>query len=146
MQYSAVTTALQGKFSLEYCVAAALIDGRVDHDTFSPERFARGDIQGLMTRVHRHRSPEARLHSQRTADGIDVDVLAIEFRGQPVRKIKLGPRRVLDGDEVEKKFLANAARGRVNAPARQLVETVRDLPNAGSVASLMTMAAAPDEE
>jgi 2-methylcitrate dehydratase PrpD len=146
LQYSTVATPMQGKFSLEYCVAAAILDGRVDHDTFTPERFGRGDIQDLMTRVHRHRSPEAGLHSPRTADGIDVDVLAIELKSGPVHEIKLGPRRVLDGDEVEGKFLSNAARGPVIAPPERLVETVRELAGMASIATLMAMVAAPDEQ
>ncbi|MCO5084385.1 MAG: MmgE/PrpD family protein [Rhizobiaceae bacterium] len=40
-------TPLQGKFCLEYCVAAALVEGRVDLSTFSPEKITDQAIQAV---------------------------------------------------------------------------------------------------
>ena len=37
VRYQAPTKGFQGKFSLDYCVAAAVLDGRVDLDSFSDE-------------------------------------------------------------------------------------------------------------
>lgn len=52
---SAVTTrpatGLAGKFSITYTVAAALLDGRVDIDTFTDERHAAEDLQNLIPRI-----------------------------------------------------------------------------------------------
>ncbi|WP_162606508.1 MmgE/PrpD family protein [Jiangella asiatica] len=146
LQYRDVATPTQGKFSLEYTLAAALIDGRVDHDTYSIERFGRGDIQALMARIHRHRSPEAELQSARTAEGMDVDVLTIELRDGRVHTMKLGPRRVLDGAEVADKFAANAARGRIRATAPEVVQAIRTLEQAASIAPLMAMVSSPSTE
>jgi 2-methylcitrate dehydratase PrpD len=41
-----------GKFSHRYAVAAALLDGRVDIDSFSDESFARPEMQDMLGRVH----------------------------------------------------------------------------------------------
>lgn len=39
------------KFSLPFVLAAALVDGRVDHRTFTPENIARADLLALAERV-----------------------------------------------------------------------------------------------
>lgn len=41
----------EAKFSIEYCVAAALLDGRLDMTAFTPEVFARPDVRALRQRV-----------------------------------------------------------------------------------------------
>ena len=45
------TSGLDGKFSVEYCAAAALLDGRVDIDTFSDERRFSPDMEAMLVRV-----------------------------------------------------------------------------------------------
>ncbi len=42
---------LDGKFSVEYCAAAALLDGRVDIETFTDERRFNADMEELLPRV-----------------------------------------------------------------------------------------------
>lgn len=42
---------LAGKFSLQYCAAAALLDGRIDLDTYSDARRFAPDMQDLLARV-----------------------------------------------------------------------------------------------
>lgn len=144
LQYSSVTTPLQGKFSLEYTLAAAFVDGRIDHDSFTQERFDRGDLQEFMRRIHRHRAHEATLHSSRTAGAIDVDRLVIELSDGSVHDLKLGPRRTLDGTEVEEKFVQNAGRGRIAADPDAVVAFVNDLERAPSIAPLMSMLASDE--
>lgn len=45
------STGLQGKFSLEYCLAAAFLDGQVTLATFTDEAVRRAEAQGLLSRV-----------------------------------------------------------------------------------------------
>ena len=51
------TTSLAAKFSLEYCVAAALLDGHVTLDHFTEEAVSRPDLQSLLSRVE-YRVPD----------------------------------------------------------------------------------------
>jgi len=44
-------TPLAAKFSLEYCVAAALLDGRVALDHFTEATIGRSDLQSLLRRI-----------------------------------------------------------------------------------------------
>ncbi|MDH4378265.1 MAG: MmgE/PrpD family protein [Ramlibacter sp.] len=47
-------TGLAAKFSVEYAVAAAVIDGRVSMESFTDARVQRPAVRELMARVHRH--------------------------------------------------------------------------------------------
>ena len=51
-------TGLEGKFSLEYCVSVALIDGEVSLDQFTDERALADDIQSLIPKVKYSHPPE----------------------------------------------------------------------------------------
>ena len=48
---------LEGKFSFQYTVAAALLDGRVGIDTFSDDRRFRADMADLLARIELSRDP-----------------------------------------------------------------------------------------
>lgn len=45
-------TPLEGKFSLHYCVAAALLKGEVNLDTFTAARIADADVRKLIPLIH----------------------------------------------------------------------------------------------
>jgi len=49
--YSRATTVLEAKFCIEYCVAAALRDGRVSMEHFTEDGVRQPDIQEFMTRI-----------------------------------------------------------------------------------------------
>ena len=51
MLYEEPETDLKGKFSAKYNMAAALVDGRIGIDTFTPDRVAADDVQDMMGRV-----------------------------------------------------------------------------------------------
>ncbi len=49
---------LEGKFSIEYCVAVALLDGEVSLDQFTDKRALAEDVQHLVTKVKYVHPPE----------------------------------------------------------------------------------------
>jgi len=49
---------LDGKFSYQYCVAAALLDGRIDRSSFSDQRRFSPDIVALLERTTLNQNPE----------------------------------------------------------------------------------------
>ena len=53
------STGLEGKFSLEYCLAAALLDGRVGLASFTDEAVRRPAVRKLMSLVHAEEGEEA---------------------------------------------------------------------------------------
>jgi aconitate decarboxylase len=54
------TNGLEGKFNLVYTVALALLDGRVDIDSFSQERFAAADVERMMALIRVIKNPSIR--------------------------------------------------------------------------------------
>ena len=55
---AAPTVGFRGKFSLEYCAAAALLDGRVDLDTFTDEYATSEALREALRKVRLVRHPE----------------------------------------------------------------------------------------
>lgn len=49
--YDIPATGLEGKFSMRYCIAAAMIDGAVKIGTFEPDQIVRPEIARLMQKI-----------------------------------------------------------------------------------------------
>lgn len=58
LKFHRPTTPLQAKYSMEFCVAAALLDGKITLKTFTPERVSDPALVDLMSRVTSEISPE----------------------------------------------------------------------------------------
>ena len=50
------TSALEGKFSMQYCLAAAVLDRKVGMNTFTDDQVLRAEAQELIPKVNMHRS------------------------------------------------------------------------------------------
>jgi len=84
--------ALQGKFSLHYCVAAGLLDGKVGLATFTADKIADARIRALIPRIAmevdervRHDSEFATILQVRTADGQVYERSVPLALGKPAR-------------------------------------------------------------
>jgi 2-methylcitrate dehydratase PrpD len=111
---------MEAKFSLPFCIAAALIDGKVGVDTFTAEKLNDGVIQQLMCRV-RPRAVDALAQRGAFAAKVSVhlksgaiyqcqrdfnlwdhpDVAAPEKNDQLLRKFRECAGRVLGREDVE---------------------------------------------
>ena len=124
--YDRPTTPLEAKFSLHFCAAAAIADGQVSVDTFSPERLADPALVSLMARVNmgvdealgRSAPPltEARVH--------------VRLRGgrtlvRDVKGARGTPGRPASPEEVDAKFLACARRVLRDSEAARLLDSLR---------------------
>jgi 2-methylcitrate dehydratase PrpD len=90
--YSDPDTPLQAKFSMQYCVAAALVDGRVDLATFTQQRMADASLRSLVRSVRLEveeafaDNPEfAATVSVRLADGTRLARTVMLAIGKPAR-------------------------------------------------------------
>jgi 2-methylcitrate dehydratase PrpD len=84
--------ALQGKFSLHYCLAAALVDGQVNLATFTDEKIADPRILALIPRISmevderlRHNSEFATRVTVTTQDGRTFEREVMLAQGKPDR-------------------------------------------------------------
>ena len=55
------TTGLEGKFSIQYVIAAALKDKKIDIDSFSDEMVQRPEIQEIMSRIKKIEKPSGKI-------------------------------------------------------------------------------------
>jgi 2-methylcitrate dehydratase PrpD len=87
------STGLEGKFSMPFCVAAAIVDGKVGIATFEPNRMQAPAIRALMPRVSMRVNPEfdktpPLSHTRvtiRLRDGRRLEQTANGARGYPAR-------------------------------------------------------------
>lgn len=118
-------TAFEAKFSLPYCVAVALLTGRVRLDAFSKERLADGRLKDLMDKVELRVEPdmEAAFPGHRAAT---VEIGTVDGRRfthhAPTRKGD--PDNPLSDGELEDKFRELTAPVIGEAAAARLLETL----------------------
>jgi 2-methylcitrate dehydratase PrpD len=114
-------TPLEGKFSLAYNVAAAMVDGTVTVDTFTDE--ALGRLSAARDRVHVHASPDlpqnAAFVELRTTDGRTLS------RRQDVLRGSLDDP--MSWDELVAKFVANASGLVKDTGIMEVVEQIESL-------------------
>ncbi len=92
---------LDGKFSVEYCAAAALLDGQVGIDTFTDARRFAADMEAMLERVRvEPESPEsgATRASAQLKDGRTVSAECRAFRGSAANPMSRAERLVKVGD------------------------------------------------
>ena len=81
-------TGLDGKFSLQYTAAAALLDGRVGIRTFTDERLAKPDMQDLLAKFEVVHDPEI----PGRFEEMHVDLKVVLDNGQTLEQRCNGPR------------------------------------------------------
>lgn len=122
------------KFSIPYCVAAALARGRVTQAEFEPGVMSDPHVRGLMRRITLVADPEfdriartirpARVEI-RLADGREIDAISETRRGDP--------EQPLSADDLSAKFRTLAALSWGAKAAARVDGEIAALPDCGSV-------------
>ena len=123
---------LDGKFSIQYCAAVALLDGWVDIDSFTDQRRFSADVEALLPKIEVETGPEGPVRALASLeDGRIVEGVCHSFRGSAANPMSY--------EERVAKFEACA--GRVMAPAHvsQLLRTLETLEEQPSIAPLMDL-------
>ena len=86
--YREPRTALEGKFSMEYALTAAILDGRVTVSSFTDERVCRPEVRAMMARVRTEYKAEVGAEVvARTRQGGEYRALATIVRGDPANPL-----------------------------------------------------------
>jgi 2-methylcitrate dehydratase PrpD len=128
-------SALEAKFSMPFCAAAAIVFGHPTLETFAVERIGDPRIQSLLPKITLRPKPEfdaAAPLSQanvtvRLNDGRTLQERADGARGYPGR---------LSDDELHSKFLACAQRSLTKAAAINVLNTLTTIEAAPNIADL----------
>ncbi|HLZ70097.1 MAG TPA: MmgE/PrpD family protein [Dehalococcoidia bacterium] len=136
-------TGLEGKFSMQYCVAAALLDGAPRLATFSDAAVQRPAAQALLRRVEMRAGPaQAQIAGGRTE-------VALTLRdGRTLRRGVDEPRgsgeSPLSWEELAEKFRDCAAVALPAAAAREALERIAYFESLPDLRGLMALLAAPE--
>ncbi len=125
---------LDGKFSVEYCAAAALLDGQVGIDTFTDERRFSPDMEDMLGRIGvEPEGPEsgATLASALLKNGSTVSAECTAFRGSAANPMSRDERLV--------KVLDCFNRALSDADTQRTLEMLENLENVADVAELMAV-------
>ena len=123
---------LDGKFSVEYCAAAALLDGQVGINTFTDERRFAPDMEDMLGRIRvEPEGPEsgATLATALLKNGSAVSAECAAFRGSASNPMSREERLVKLHD-----CFNQAMSG---ADTQRTIEVLEDLENVADVADLM---------
>jgi 2-methylcitrate dehydratase PrpD len=135
LRFPVPRSAIEGKFSLNYTVAVALLDGDVGFEHFEPGSLNRSDVAALLPKIEMiARSPNV--------DGPDIEVnLANGKQLTERRDVQRGaPDDPVDWSDVERKLLAAIDRARlrpVNPEA--LITSLRSLDAAPRVIDIFSL-------
>ncbi len=139
--YDRPSTGLEAKFSMPFCVAAAVVDGRVGVDTFDAARLGDARLTSFMPRV-----------TMRVDDSLDAgappltqaNVRIVLGDGRELVAAAHGargyPERPASDAELDAKFLSCAVRA-IPEPAAvgalALLRTIEDVPDVGELTRLL---------
>jgi len=103
-------TGLEGKFSMEFCVAVALLEGEITPEKFTDEKVNQPEIRTLMKKVRTYVTKEVGEKGTLYPGAL---VKIIQKNGTScsihIKNRKGGPSNPLSKDEVVKKFVGNAS-------------------------------------
>jgi len=124
------TTGLDGKFSPQYCAAAALLDGRVNIETFTDERRFSPDMEAMLRKVRLlPRKGDGARATARLNDGRVVSAECLHFRGSV--------RNPLSREERLEKFRYCSRHALSDRATEQLLGLLERLEAVDDVSSLM---------
>jgi 2-methylcitrate dehydratase PrpD len=132
------TNALQGKFSMEFCMAILLLDRKAGLKEFSDSVVQRRDVQDMIPRVNFYVDPE----SEKTGLNKMTSILKIHLTGGQIVSgraefAKGHPANPMSFEEEADKFRGCAEFAKwPTAKAESVIEAVKNLENETSVSKL----------
>lgn len=139
MRFHRPTTALEAKFSVEFGIAAGLIEGQVGLAQLDDGFVMRDDVQALLARVRIETAPD---DDPDYPVGLIADSLTVHLAdrrviaSEPVHRFRGHGQNPMNTDELREKFTHCVAPGFGRAAAHELWHIVRRLPALRGAAEL----------
>ncbi len=131
LSYVRPQTALEGKFSLHYCLAAALLDGKVGLEQFTDEKVRDPEVSEIMEKVSIYEHPE--MTGQASKEKFSMVTVRLRDGRSFSKRVSLArgrPGNPLNYDEIVAKYRECAGRV-LSAPhvdqVLKMVEQIEDL-------------------
>ena len=133
-----INTQFGGKFSLQYNIAAAAVDGEVTFETFTEDKVNDPAIQAMMKRVTLTEDPMRANLPARIAAADRSQTVTIRLNdGREVSDTIEATTNSLRGHQVDIKFEANAGQVLPTAQAKKALELLRNLKDVPNVTEVM---------
>ena len=127
---------LEGKFSTEYCIAAAALDRRLDIESFADATVMRPAVRSLMRKVTTHEIPDPNVYNGLTGyNTLDITTT----RGRYSKRIDRTPGSPdwpLTGPALEEKFLSCARQLLDEQTANRALQLSLAVPEASDLSAL----------
>ena len=140
--HSRPTGGLEGKFSMQYCLAAEILDGRIGLSSFTDEQVMRPEAQALVPRIEMRRHPgyEGQLSWTEAYNRVEVHTKDGRVLTERAERATTGALRGVTMDEVRVKFqdCASIALTKEDASkALGMLDALEDLGPVGPLAGLL---------
>lgn len=148
--YPQPQTGLEGKFSLQYALAAGVLDGTYTLWSFTDEAVHRPQLRDLLARVHvseelrcADNDPLLETRSSGSRGFVEVEAVLKDGRRATVRVDQAPghPSRQLTWDDIAAKFMDCAAQGRIDTGKAEralgLLTRLETCPDIGAVVALL---------
>jgi 2-methylcitrate dehydratase PrpD len=136
-------TGLEAKFSTEYCMAAAAMDGTLTIESFEEESVARPAVRALMTKVTSYEIPDDKVYNGLTGyNDIEVETAAGRF-SKHIERTPGSPDWPVSGAALEEKFLSCTRKALPGDAARKLLEAASQVAALDDISVLGTLLARP---
>ena len=133
-----VNTSSGAKASLQFIIAAAVVQGNITHDTFTEENVKSTPIQQMMARITLSKNP-ARATPAASITGVDRSQ-RVTIRLNDGNEVTDAIERItntLEGQQVDAKFEANACRLLPGEQAKRALGLLRNLKKVPDVTEIM---------
>lgn len=137
LQYHQPQTSLEAKFSLEYCLVIALLDGKVSLEQFNQERVLDPKVQDLVSKVkyiHPAGWPTGR---ERLTQEVTVKLGGNNEYSYKVSTPRGEPQNPMSGEELLEKFRDCAHVVLNSADTERVIELLLNLESLNNIAELM---------
>ncbi|GAI94825.1 unnamed protein product, partial [marine sediment metagenome] len=144
--HSRPRTALEGKFSLEYCMAVAIIDKEVGLKQFTDDKVKDPEIQELISKVRYTHPPEMGSTSTDSMRGRVEVVVRLDDGAELSRLVEVAkgdPENPLTVKEMESKFLDCAQVVFSRQDAKRILNEVSTLERIKDISVLMELLNSP---
>ena len=135
------TTGLEGKFSMQYTVSAALIDGRINIHSFTDELVNRPEVRALMPKVKKVEDPALSIVDPDGTDRRFVEVTVAMADGQVLKNKVVRPKGSVDvpltDQELGEKFMECSTGILPAADQTTALDMLRNLESVRDISDLM---------
>ena len=139
--HSRPVSSLEGKFSMQYCLAAALLDRQVGLQSFTDGQVLRPEAQSLIPRIDMRRIPgnEGRPSWTEGYNEVDVHLKDGTVLRQQAYRASSGALRGVTVEEIREKFRDCASQSRSEATAAEVLLRLDRLEEAEPLSSLVDL-------